>query len=215
MPFLSNFRICYSYWAIGLCFIGCIACDTDQDTQRKETAKQQLQQRQSIRESQKTAIGKRKERNKKGDTLALSQEELASYLPESYKDYISEGQTVGNDFQLSGSRYAGAEQNYLKGTAHLRITLTDYNGAVPPHAGIMAMWDTTVRTETRKVKAGGVRLYGTMRGWELLDKRRKRAELTLAVSDRILLVIKADQQSNTEFVKAVALSMKLKELAEK
>jgi hypothetical protein len=79
----------------------------------------------------------------------------------------------------------------------------------------MAMWDTTVRTETRKVKAGGVRLYGTMRGWELLDKRRKRAELTLAVSDRILLVIKADQQSNTEFVKAVALSMKLKELAEK
>ncbi len=155
---------------------------------------------------------KREERNQKGDTIAVKSETLESFLPKKIDNYLPDGDIIGNPYGASGSSFSNAELNYSDGTKHLRIKLTDYNAPNTQHAESIAMWRSGLRMDNRKQSAGSFEI-DEMVGWEIYNKRERRAEIMLAVSDRILLNILADDQPDTEYIKYVAKKMKLQSLA--
>ncbi len=155
---------------------------------------------------------KREERNQKGDTIAVKSETLESFLPKKIDNYLPDGDIIGNPYGASGASFANAELNYSDGIKHLRIRLTDYNSPNTQHAESIAMWRSGVRLNNRKQSAGSFEI-DEMVGWEIYHKREKRAEIMLAISDRMLLNILADEQPDTEYIKYVAKKMNLKSLA--
>lgn len=155
---------------------------------------------------------KREERNQKGDTLAIKSETLESFLPKKIDNYLPDGDIIGNPYGASGASFSNAELNYSNGAKHLRIKLTDYNAPNTQHAESIAMWRSGLRIENRKQSAGSFKI-DEMVGWEIYSKRERRAEIMLAISDRILLNILADDQPDTEYIKYVAKKMNLKSLA--
>ena len=159
------------------------------------------------------AIELREERITKGDTVALAPEQLKDYLPESFDGFRPEGDFVGSPYQLSGKSYANAEQDYAQGDTHIRITLCDYNGSESQFAQETAYFASGMRIDNRRVEAGSVEFPGNLRGWEIFDKRTKRAELSIAVSDRILLKIIANQQKDTKYIKSIAEQINLQALS--
>ena len=169
--------------------------------------------RERIIEEEDKAIELREERISSGDTVALAPEKLEDYLPETFDGFDPSGDFVGSPYQLSGQSYANAEQDYAKGDTHIRITLCDYNGSESQFAQETAYFASGMRIDNRRVEAGSVEFLGNLKGWEIFDKRTKRAELSIAVSDRILLKIIANQQTNTEYIKSIAEKMNLKALA--
>ncbi|GAB4403749.1 MAG: hypothetical protein OHK0053_28750 [Microscillaceae bacterium] len=157
-------------------------------------------------------LEKREERNEKGDTIALKDKDLRSFLPKKIGAYVPSGDFVGNPYQASGASFSNAEQDYSDGQNHLRITLVDYNSAQGQHAQEIARWRADLAVETRREK-GGSFVLDDMIGWEMYHKESQRAEIMLAVSDRIMLTIIADNQEDTAFLKYVAKQMRLKTLA--
>ncbi|MDX2306162.1 MAG: hypothetical protein NW226_25360 [Microscillaceae bacterium] len=156
----------------------------------------------------------RKQRIQQGDTLAIEPEQLRDFLPKSFDGYAAEGDFVGSPYQLSGQSYANAEQDYVKGSVHIRITLCDYNGKEAQFAKETAYFASGIRIDDRQVNAGSVVFPGNIKGWEIFEKITQRAELNLAVSDRILIKIIANNQSDTEYIKKIAQKLNLKKLSQ-
>ena len=169
--------------------------------------------RERIIKEEDKAVELREKRVTEGDTVALAPEQLKDYLPRSFDGFDPAGDFVGSPYQLSGQSYANAEQDYAKGDTHIRITLCDYNGSESQFAQETAYFASGMRIDNRRVEAGSVEFSGNLKGWEIFDKRTQRAELNIAVSDRILLKIIANQQTDTEYIKSIAKQMNLKALA--
>ncbi len=200
-----------------ICFL--IACrgggessESQADSLHLEEAYQEFKQNKT--QVRKEAVQKRQERIEKGDTLAIKSKTLRDFLPKTYQGYEPTGDFVGTPYGMSGDSYSNAEQSYQKENSHLRITLDDYNGKKSQHAQSITLWTTASGVDNQYIRAGGFLLYENMPGWEIYDKRHRRAELRVAVSDRFLLTIIADNQENIQFVKSLARSMRLKELAQ-
>lgn len=193
------------------------ACETHHYTQEQLDS---LKRREIIQElitewQEKKQEGreKRTARNQAGDTLAIDAAILKSFLPKSFKGYQSTEDFSEMPYEASGEAYSSVEQTYLKGNSHLRITLSDYNGQESKLAESTAIWNVYPGTENTSQSAKGLKMHKSMVGWEIYLKNSRRAELMLAVSDRILLTIIADQQKDTEFIKSIAEAMDLPKLA--
>lgn len=167
----------------------------------------------AIQEIQEEAEAIREERNQKGDTLALNDSILRSYLPREIAEFKPEGAFVGTPYGMSGTSYANAEQTYTNGKAHIRVTLDDYNGKESRLAQHVALWNQSPRRETPYMISGKFTFAPGMIGWEVYSRKKRKAELMIAVSDRVLLSIVADQQESTDFIKFIAKRMNLEELA--
>lgn len=197
--------------------IGC-ACEEEQREERAllEDSLEELHNYQKIqkklKKEEKKNLEKRKKRIESGDTLALDYETLKDYLPKDIFGYAREGDMVGSYYGMSGSSYSNAEQNYKKNDGHLRITLDDYNGSEAQLAQYTANWIPGLKISNSNEKAGAI-LFEKMKGWEVYHIKARRAELMLAISDRILLTIIADQQKDMALVKAIAKKMDLETLA--
>lgn len=202
----------------------CLKCSSNEETEKGKGAqeaydeldflKKQKEQQKKIDKETQSLEEKRRERIKKGDTLAMTEKKLASYLPARVMGYRANGEFSGTPVQMSGQSYASFEREYSKNDSHLKITLVDYNGLIPQNANAIATWKSGLAINNRRTKAGSIYLYkGNMPGWEVYHKRVQRAEITLAVSDRIMLYLIADRQSDTEFLKRLAESLRLNELA--
>ncbi len=167
-----------------------------------------------IQEIQEDAEALREERNQKGDTVALNDSILRSFLPTEIADFKPEGAFVGTPYGMSGSSYTNAEQTYTNGTSHIRITLDDFNGKEANLAQNVALWNREPRRETPYMVSGKFTFAPGMIGWEVYSRKKRKAELMIAVSDRVLLTIVADQQESSDFIKFIAKRMNLDALAE-
>jgi len=165
-----------------------------------------------IKSEEETIEEKREERNQQGDTIAIDDETLKSYLPKKINNYQLNGQPVGSPYQASGTSFSSTEQNYIDGNNQLRVTLTDYNAANTQHAQSIAMWRSGLRIDNRRELAGSFEIED-MIGWEIYHKRERRSEIMLAVSDRILISIIANNQEDTEYIKEIVQKINLKRLS--
>ncbi len=160
---------------------------------------------------------KHEERQKKGDTIAINDKKLAEYLPKNPQGFTKTNKSTQNPYNMSGQKFANAEQEYKKGNAFLRINLIDYNAGNSPDIITSAYWTKSLGTENDNERSAGFTLKNKMRGWEVFFKRKKMAEITIAISDRFTLILKANQQTDCETLKKIAEDMQtqLDELGKK
>ncbi len=171
----------------------------------------------NIEKKEKEATQKHEERKQKGDTLAISDKKLAEYLPKNPLGFTKTNKTTQNPYNVSGQQYANAEQEYKKDNVFLRINLIDYNAGNSPDVTTSAYWSKNLGSEDNNERSAGFSLKNKMVGWEIFFKKKKIAEITVAISDRFTLIMKANQQENCEMLKQIAGEMikQLDELAKK
>ena len=154
-----------------------------------------------------------KERQAKGDTLAMPYEELMKYLPGSIDGY-TKGKTDGATVNMMGASYSNANVTFENDkNERIKIQLVDYNAAYSMYSTLTAMWAMGMSIDTPDEKANGVKLEGDIGGWEVYKKKSKDVNLTLGIGYRFWLNIEADNQDNTDFVKSIAKSMDLDKLS--
>jgi hypothetical protein len=169
-----------------------------------------------IKKTEQESKQKRQARFKKGDTLAIQPQKLKDYLPTKILGFQTEGHLIDNPSNFSGKAFSSVEQGYIKGNQHLRITITDHNGkTAPDYADMLAIWRETIFQDSRREYSAGVLIQKNIKSWAYFHKRKRRAELTLLVSDRITVSIMADNQANTELLREIAEQMDLQILSKK
>jgi hypothetical protein len=190
------------------------AAENQTDSARYFQRYMYLQER--IKKSEQETQQKRQNRFKKGDTLAIDSKKLKNYLPEKILGFQPEGDLIDNPSNFSGRAFSSVEQGYIKANQHLRITITDHNGKASPDYGTMlATWRETVFQDSRREYSAGVLIQKNIKAWEYLHKRKRRAELSLLVSDRINVTIITDNVSDTQLLRKIAEQLDLQSLAKK
>jgi hypothetical protein len=170
------------------------------------------QGKQKLKLKEDSLMQKREKRIAKGDTIALTDQQLKDFLPKKVLGYTPEGATIGTPYQASGASYSSVEQFYVNQNNHLRITIDDYNGAEAQTAKIVAMWEHLSPTRSQYKQSGLVDVKG-FKAWQSILIRKGRAELMIAVSDRIMVSIQADHQQDATLIQQIAKSIDLKKLA--
>lgn len=166
-----------------------------------------------MEEKLKESEEKMEKRRESGDTLAMHYEELMKYLPEEIDGYTREEPTGGSVNYMNVS-YSNAEAKYTKDNGdYIKVSLVDYNMAYGLYQGATAMWATGMSIDNTEEKANGIKLGDDIAGWEVYRKKAHNATLTLGLGARFLLGVEANNQDGTEFVKDVAKSMQLNDLA--
>jgi hypothetical protein len=158
---------------------------------------------------------KKQAREKKGDTVAIKPQTLAKTLPKEIFGYQAEGKSEATPFELSGQNHASIEQFYQKGDNHLHISVMDHNGKNSPHATLLSLWHEGIIDQNRQEVSSGVWVQKKYKAWAYFDKRRKKAELTVLVSDRISIVVLADNQPDIQLTVAVANKLNISDLSER
>ncbi|MBC8044961.1 MAG: hypothetical protein IAF08_16100 [Rhizobacter sp.] len=188
---------------------------------KADEAKTAMQAMKSMAESGEKVAGevekseaKMEARRQKGDTLAIPYKDLQKYLPESIGGYTAE-EPKGQTMSMQGMSYSTATRRYTQGESDIEVSLTDYNSAygVMTSATMFMSLGITVDDDEQTTKGYDTGISG-VKGYEELQKKSKNAKITLSVGDRFLLVVAATGgQENTEFVKGIAKSIKLSDLA--
>jgi|GEM_PF-2843012 len=197
--------------------IALAACEEDEVSSRAraafEKARLLAKQREEMKKHNVSAKKKREERDTKGDTVALSTEILADFLPKSYATYQKNGVPINSPAQINGGAFSTIEQTYSSQNQNIRLTIRDSNKGVSTHAGIGKMWSRTPPTNTKKARGSYVLLAGKFHAWEYYEKRTRRAGLLIDVSDRIYIELIATEQMDTDAVKGLVIGINLDKLA--
>lgn len=162
------------------------------------------------------AISKKvEERRAKGDTLAMPYKELAAFMPSGVSGYEPAHDPAGQTMNMQGFSYSSYEQEYKKGEeSTVKIQLIDYNAA----AALLSMSTMALATgiemenESQITKSWNPGI-DDVKGYEEYGKQSKDAKVILSVADRFFVQVSATNQPGTDFVKEVAKSIKLSELA--
>ncbi len=165
-----------------------------------------------MEKSQKESQGKLAERRAKGDTLAMPYAELQKLLPATIEGFKTE-EPNGGSVNMTGMSYSNAEGKYTKGGEWVKISIVDYNQAYGLYSAATAMWAMGMSVDTPNEKANGMKLDDNIGGWEVYQKKTKKAAVTLGVGERFWVNVEASGQENTEWVKSIAKSIDLSKLA--
>lgn len=153
------------------------------------------------------------ERRQRGDTLAMPYKKLQEYLPSAPSGYTAES-PGGESVNMPGASYSQARIRFVKGNDDVTVSIIDYNQAYAIYQGAVVVWGLGMEFDNDTETAKGYKLsYELSGGWEKYEKVSKYATLTLGVGSRFFIEVKASNQTNTDFVKSVAQSMKLEELS--
>ncbi len=206
------------YQSIVIAFVlSGISCGGNSNEMKEEKPKNTVEAITQIGEQMKKgssdANTKMKERKAKGDTLAMNYKELQKYLPLSIDGYKT-GEPNGTSINMQGMSYSSAEATFKKDNGdHIKVTIIDYNAAYGIYTAATAMWAIGMNVETPEEKVSGIKMDNEIGGWETFKKKRKDATVTLGVGYRFWVNIEANNQESTDFIKSVAKSMRLDDLA--
>lgn len=196
---------------------GIIGCGANEKVEEMSNAMKAVQNAdeaaEKVSESNDLAQKRIDERRQRGDTLAMHYKKLQEYLPSSIGGYTAET-PKGESMNMPGVSFSHAEMRYTKGNDDVTVKITDYNQAFAMYQGAIALWSLGMSVDNDNETAKGynpnLELSG---GWEKFDKQNKSAELLLGIGSRFFIEVRASNQSNTDFVKSVANSMRLAEMS--
>jgi hypothetical protein len=148
------------------------------------------------------------------DTVSLSYQELAHYLPASLAGFTAVSEPKGASVNLNGVSYATCERRYSKDGQHLKVQLIGYNGANALYAGATAMMAAGFAQKNDEPLIQDCKLgLSSIRDWETWQKKDHKASVAWGVGDRFLVAVELDGQCTTDFVKQVACDIDLSALA--
>ncbi|SDM79957.1 hypothetical protein [Siphonobacter aquaeclarae] len=180
-----------------------------------ENAQNVAQAAENIAKSGETISKRVEARRAKGDTLAMPYKELANFMPSGVSGYEPAHDPAGQTMNMQGFSYSSYEQEYKKGEeSTVKIQLIDYNAA----AALLSMSTMALATgiemenESQITKSWNPGV-DDVKGYEEYGKQSKDAKVILSVADRFFVQVSATNQPNTDFVKEVAKSIKLSDLA--
>ncbi|WP_420154639.1 hypothetical protein [Siphonobacter sp.] len=185
----------------------------------KETAdgyQQMTQAARNVSEGTEAINKKVEERRAKGDTLALPFRTLAQFMPAEVAGYETDGEPSGQTTNNEGFSFSSYELKYKKGEeSEVKIELADYNAsaALLSMATVAMSSGMEIENENQITKSWATGME-SVRGYEEFYKKGKQAKVTISVGERFLVQVSATNQENTDFVKEVAQSLKLKELTQ-
>jgi hypothetical protein len=143
------------------------------------------------------------EKRQSGDTLAMPYETLKGYLPSTLSGY-KEVEVTGKEINEHGMSWSHTKKKYVQGGQTMYITLADYNGAYGLYAGAtMVLELPNVDNEDEHSESITVQL-GSIKAWQSYKKQTKDAVLIMAINDRFLINIEAQNQINADHVRAIA-----------
>ena len=167
-----------------------------------------------------TAVEKSKdrweERKQKGDTIAIPYKDLQSYLPE-ISGYTKDGEPSGEPTNMPGmGSWSHATQRYKNGDKEVDIKITDYNGAQAAYAGVTMLYSMGYSSEndTKKESAVDMGMKDVV-GYGTIYKKEARSSLVVIVASRFFIELDSEGDNDENFLKGIAKSMKLSELASK
>ena len=165
-----------------------------------------------MEKSAKESQGKQAERRAKGDTLAMPYADLQKYLP--VIDGYKMGEPDGGSVNMNGMSYSNAEGKYKNDKGNwIKVSIVDYNQAYAMYSAATAMWAMGMSIDTPSEKANGFKIDDNVGGWEVFQKKSKKAAVTMGIGDRFWINVEADAQENTEFVKEIAKKIDISKLA--
>ena len=150
----------------------------------------------------------------KKDAKAIHYEELIKYLPESINDYTRIDDPKGASMDMSGMSYSSAEVRFENDNGdRINIALLDYNAAYSMYSMATAMWASGFKIDTSDEFGQSINFGKNINGWESYKKKQNDASVVLGIGDRFLLTIEGNNQENCDFLKDIAKSIELDELA--
>ena len=156
------------------------------------------------------------ERRAKGDTLALPYKELETYLPE-INGYSKDGGPKGSQMNVYGmGAWSQAEQAYINGDNRVSVKIFDYNSAQQAFMGMTAMFGMGFSSEDDNKKQAPADLgVKNVAAYETLYKTEKKAEMVLVAGDRFIINIESNGVGDEDFIRSIAKSINLSDLASK
>ncbi|MDO6435673.1 hypothetical protein Q4E93_33980 [Flavitalea sp. BT771] len=171
---------------------------------------------QTVEKNMKASSDRWAERRAKGDTLAIPYKDLEAYLPE-INGYSKDGGPKGS--QMSGygmGAWSQAEQEYINGDKKVSVKIFDYNSAQQAFMGMTAMFGMGFSSEDDYKKQASVDVgVKNVAAYETLYKTEKKAEMVLVAGDRFIINIETNGEGDESFLRSVAKSINLGELASK
>ncbi len=155
-----------------------------------------------------------KNMKEKKNAKAIHYEELMKYLPESVDGYSLKGDPKGASMDMAEMSYSTAEAKYVNDSGdRISIVLLDYNAAYSMYSMATTMWASGFKIDTSEEFGQSINFGENINGWESYKKKRNNASVILGLGDRFLLTIEGNNEENCNFLKEVAKSMDLDELA--
>jgi len=156
------------------------------------------------------------ERKQKGDTIAIPYKDLQAYLPE-ISGYTKDGEPSGEQTNMPGmGSWSNAKQRYKDGDKEVDITITDYNGAQGAFSGVTALYMMGYSSENDTKKESTVDMgMKDVVGYETIYKKEPRSHLVVIAADRFFIELDCEGNNDESFLKGIAKSMKLSDLASK
>lgn len=155
---------------------------------------------------------KQQERRAKGDTLALSYEELGKLLVDVSGTTAEEptGESVGS---VMGS-WSMARRTYTKGSQSFEVVITDYNASSVAFAGATAIFAINMSSDNPEKKSATFRTDDpTVNGFAEYYKKENRATILWGIGSRFILNLTAKGVSSAEEAKDFAKNFNLKKLS--
>lgn len=142
---------------------------------------------------------------------AIHYKELQKHLPGEIMGFISEGDPMGNMFDMNDMSYSSAAREYTKGDSYLTVTIVDYVGASNMYQASTMAWAGNMSYEDDEQKASSITVDG-MPGWFSYNKIDKEAQLVLGYKDRYLITVVLSDAEDEELVKTIAEKLSLSNL---
>lgn len=203
--------------AVGLLISGCGANEKVNEMQQTYNNVQSMAEAgEKMDEAQKHLEARAEERRKRGDTLAMSYQDLQKYLPAQVQGYTAQ-EPEGQSTNVPGMSFSTANRNYTNTQGEtVTVTVIDYVAA----AGMLNAYAAYSQAGfSMEDNHGYTRGFSTdieySGGWEKYDKDSKAAEVHYVLGGRFLVSIETPNKPDTKFAKDIASSMSLKELAAK
>lgn len=169
-----------------------------------------------VKEQTDESSSKWKERQAKGDTLAMPYKDLEAYLPD-ISGYTKDGEPKGSQVNMPGmGSWSQAEQHYKNGDKEIRVEIMDYAAAYQAFTLATAMFKMGFASEDDTKKEGSTDLgIKGVTGYETIYKKEQRGELQVIAGDRFMIKIESNGSNDADLLHSAAKGMKLSELASK
>ncbi|ELR72975.1 hypothetical protein C900_00477 [Fulvivirga imtechensis AK7] len=142
---------------------------------------------------------------------ALHYKELQKHLPTEIMGYASEGDPMGNMFDMNDMSYSSAVREYAKGDSYLTVAIIDYIGASNMYQASTMAWAGNMSYEDDEQKASSITVDG-MPGWFSYNKIDKEAQLILGYKDRYLITVSLTDTDDEDIVKTIVQKLGLSKL---
>lgn len=205
-----------------ICWAFCMlcACGSDEPTSIAKDDKLEIDNIRRSGEKMKERLNayqkRREERIKRGDTLAMTYQELEQFLPE-IEGFEKMGLPKGEQILMPGiGGWSKTKQQYTRTNALIEVEINDYNQSVNGFNMAAAVFSMNIQIENDREKSGSFDPgIAGVRGYEKLIKKTGRITHTYILSDRFLVRVDGKKDISSETLKKVAQHIPLAVLAAK